>query len=165
MMTKIITDIASLTQPSRKISLFEAGDILLKLGEMTGKHPCLGMSAVQIGINVAACIINTRPIVFLVNPEVVEQYDLREFHGEGCLSFPGQRITTKRHNEIFVKDSIHPNGVIFSGLEAVIVAHEIDHINGIVMMEHEITIPGRNEKCWCGSGNKYKKCCDGRLIQ
>jgi peptide deformylase len=52
-------------------------------------------------------------------------------------------------------------------LEAVAVQHEIDHLNGITIHDNATPLqpiiaekkPGRNEKCPCGSGKKYKKCC------
>ena len=52
-------------------------------------------------------------------------------------------------------------------LESVCVQHEIDHLNSIVCMDRKVeTIykrteqkVGRNEPCPCGSGKKYKKCC------
>ena len=51
-------------------------------------------------------------------------------------------------------------------LEAVCVQHEIDHLNGMRILDRivDTTIrvekkPGRNEPCHCGSGKKYKKCC------
>ena len=55
-------------------------------------------------------------------------------------------------------------------LEAVCVQHEIDHLNGMRILDRaqELTIRrterkiGRNEKCPCGSGKKYKKCCIGK---
>ena len=55
-------------------------------------------------------------------------------------------------------------------LESVCVQHEIDHLNGMRILDRaqELTIRrdkpkiGRNEKCPCGSGKKYKKCCIGK---
>ena len=52
-------------------------------------------------------------------------------------------------------------------LESICVQHEIDHLNGIICMDRKIETSykrtekkvGRNEPCPCGSGKKYKKCC------
>ena len=52
-------------------------------------------------------------------------------------------------------------------LETICVQHEIDHLNGITIHNRESKpepivskkVPGRNEKCPCGSGKKFKKCC------
>ncbi len=52
-------------------------------------------------------------------------------------------------------------------LEAVCIQHEIDHLNGMTIHDRKIATtiraekkPGRNEPCTCGSGKKYKKCCE-----
>ena len=55
-------------------------------------------------------------------------------------------------------------------LESVCVQHEIDHLNGMRILDRaqELTIKiterkiGRNEPCPCGSGKKYKKCHMGK---
>ena len=52
-------------------------------------------------------------------------------------------------------------------LESICVQHEIDHLNGIICMDRRVETSykrtekkvGRNEPCPCGSGKKYKKCC------
>jgi len=51
-------------------------------------------------------------------------------------------------------------------LETVCIQHEIDHLNGVTIMDRQVinTITaenkiGRNDPCYCGSGKKYKKCC------
>jgi len=52
-------------------------------------------------------------------------------------------------------------------LECVAIQHEIDHLNGVTIHDNAEPLrpmiaekkPGRNEKCPCGSGKKYKKCC------
>ena len=52
-------------------------------------------------------------------------------------------------------------------LETVCIQHEIDHLNGITIHDNATPLEphvaekkiGRNEKCPCGSGKKYKKCC------
>ena len=52
-------------------------------------------------------------------------------------------------------------------LEAVCVQHEIDHLMGKTIHDRKIDTTirnekkiGRNEPCHCGSGKKYKKCCE-----
>jgi len=164
----IITDLDFLRKPCREASILEAGDIIQKLEEEL--HNSLiggvGLSANQIGILKKVCIIRTPKLSLdLVNPIILEQYDLCSFGGDGCLSIPGVYITTQRYNEIFLKDIMHPNGIIAVGLEAVIIEHECDHLNNILMIDRQIKIPKQNDKCWCGSEKKYKKCHFGKEIK
>ncbi len=155
----IITNAAQLKIPCKRISIFEAFPVidLLKI-ELERHKNGVGLAANQIGIDACVCVVQSNELIALINPVIVGAYDLVEFKNEGCLSFPNQYITTKRHNEIFVKDDLHPYGLIFYGFEAVQVEHEVGHLNGETMFDYEIKIPQRNEKCWCGSGIKYKNC-------
>jgi peptide deformylase len=105
----------------------------------------------------------------MVNPEI-KKLDYPFSHkGEGCLSFPGKFYTTTRYQKCVVQfadaSTWQPRELTLYGLEAVVVQHEVDHLDGILYMDHErkpVVVgrkTGANEPCPCGSGKKYKKCC------
>ena len=157
----IIKDKIQLQIPCKEASIFEAPAIikLLEKELINSSELGIGLSAIQIGVLKKIFIMRMGSnFISLVNPKVIDAYDLREFHNEACLSFPGDSITTKRFNEIYIKDDLHPAGLIFTGLEAVITQHEMGHLNEQTMYDYEIKIPKRNEMCWCNSGRKYKLC-------
>jgi len=161
----IITDITKLIQPCEMTSVFEAEQIYEKLLDELKQNPNgAGLAAPQIGILKRVCLIKHKEPILLVNPKIIETYDIAEFYHEGCLSFPEKYITTKRFNEIVVVDDIHPNGFVSTGFEAVIIQHEIGHLNQETMFNYEIKIPPVNYPCWCNSGRKYKKCHQGKKI-
>lgn len=164
----ITTNIDKLKIKCNEVSIFEAQQIiaLLEAELKQSKVPGIGLAHNQIGGNkmVAIVRIPNCPPIDLVNPKIIESYDIKEYHGEGCLSYPGKSIITKRYNEIFVKDSIHTAGIVCTGLEAVAVQHEIDHLYGRTMYDFTITAPLKSEKCWCGSSKKYKSCHLGQKI-
>ena len=109
--------------------------------------------------------MNNMNITSPINAEIIEKHNLMEFDNEGCLSFPGKIITTKRYNEIMITDLLRPNGIVATGLEAVVIQHEIGHTFGEIMFDYQITRPkSRNLKCWCNSGKKYKKCHMNKII-
>jgi len=164
----IITDLKYLRKPCKEVSFFEAELIIKKLEDELdiSKVKGVGLSANQIGIDARVCIIRTNKISLnLINPFIVEKYDLIEFNSEGCLSLPNQFILTKRFNEILVKDSLHISGIISTGFEAVVIQHELCHLNGELMFQYKITRPYANEICWCGSNRKYKTCHMGKAIK
>jgi len=163
----IVTNRSELKKECRDVSILEAHDIIKKLEDelSNSKIPGVGLSANQIGIDAKVCIIRAKNKISFVNPKIVEQYDLMEFKNEGCLSFPNKWLLTKRYNEIFVKDALHPAGFILTGINAVIAQHEIDHLYGKTMFEYEIQRPRVNDKCWCGSDKKYKKCHMKKIIE
>ena len=174
----------------RKVSVDEglhiAKDLLLILAE---RKDGIGLAANQVGIDAAVAVVNVREPLILINPVIKEQWDEVPYY-EGCLSFPGKGCHTKRYRNIIVHTEQEESDWYFSGaetgeegkgtweaegkkqdqelrlLEAVCVQHEIDHLNGMRILDRivDTTVrvekkPGRNELCHCGSGKKYKKCC------
>jgi len=133
----------------------------------------VGLAAIQIGYPICAALailVDEKGREYqhcLLNPEIIEKSSsLVRFKKEGCLSFPGKYVNTIRHQWVTIKDEL--NGEItYKGFEAIVVQHEIDHMNGILMFDHEAPGTfvrdkakiGRNEPCPCKSGKKYKKCC------
>lgn len=165
----IITDESKLITECKNISVFEAPDIIRKLEIELAASPVsgVGLAANQIGIDAKVCIIRTgKHSLDLVNPVITETYDLCMFDNEGCLSYPDAWLTTKRYNEILVKDLLNPNGIVCTGLISVVVQHEVGHLYGETMYANQIRKPdGPNSACWCGSGKKFKKCCVEKIIK
>lgn len=109
----------------------------LKESEKNGV-PGIGLACPQIGIAKKMAIIRIPGIRFyyadLVNPVIIEKYDLSIFDGEGCLSFPNLYGRTHRYQEIKVENLLgFPKKFIAIGLPAVCIQHEIDHLNGIIL--------------------------------
>ncbi len=178
----------------RKVTLEEGEKVATELFEILNKRKDgIGLAANQVGIDAAVAVVNVREPIVLINPEIVSRETEIPFY-EGCLSFPGKGVNTKRYETVEVTSDNVDGTMIFSGvdtgekakgsweqegktyqvndrdlriLEAVCVQHEIDHLNGLVCMDRKIDTtyraekkPGRNEPCHCGSGKKYKKCCE-----
>lgn len=114
--------------------------LLEKELEISAKNgfPGIGLACPQIGIAKKMAIIRIDGkrsfYADLVNPFIEEKYDLSIFQGEGCLSFPGISGNTQRYQEIKVINTLgYPKKFIATGLPAVCIQHEIDHLNGIVL--------------------------------
>jgi len=142
----IITDYNKLIKKSEKVDLNEASEIINLLEKelhQSALHgaPGIGLAAPQIGIFKRVSIIRVPSTgyknlsVNLVNPQIVEKYDKAIFQNEGCLSFPGMNKRTWRYQEILVKNEIEPYSFIATGLFAVCIQHEIDHLDGIVLSD------------------------------
>lgn len=128
--------------------------------------PGIGLAAPQIGIhkNVAIIRVTDTLSVNLVNPKIKASYNKQLFNGEGCLSFPGVYEKTMRYQEIHVTNDVEPKSFIASGLFAVVIQHEIDHLRGVLLPDVALKKLGKNkvrpnDPCSCGSKKKYKKCC------
>ena len=109
------------------------------------KYNGVGLSAVQIGILKKLVVIdlydNKGPIK-LVNPIIVKQKGEQEVE-EGCLSFPNQYAKLIRPAEV-VAEALDENGkkikIKAKGLLAQAICHELDHLEGILFVDH--MIPG-----------------------
>jgi len=102
----------------------------------------VGLAAPQVGellrIIVAEVPQEQKGVVALVNPKILESSGSVEFE-EGCLSVPGIWAKVKRAAEVTV-DALTPEGERvkrrYSGLLARVVQHEIDHLEGILFVDH-----------------------------
>ena len=165
----IITDITKLREKCDDASETDAKEIIHLLDkELSDANKYglsgIGLAAPQIGINKKVAIVRMDKFnIDLVNCSIAEQYDLKPAK-EGCLSIPGKTCIVDRYNEIIIKDNYlgNINNFVSFGMVAVCVAHEIDHLNSILMIDKAIpehlNIPDSVE-CPCGSKLKYKKCC------
>lgn len=106
----------------------------------------LGLSAPQIGMldRVIAIMAvqpgSTKPSpLVLVNPTITHNMGMNAENVEGCLSFPNYTQKVKRNLTItveYVSTEGKREKSMFSDLEAIAIQHEIDHLNGIVFIDH-----------------------------
>ncbi len=172
----IINDEAALRVKCEDVQIEEVSElvsILEKELENSNRlgNPGIGLAAPQIGIAKKIAIVRAGNIkINLINCNIKEGYDKALFKDEGCLSFPGRLENTMRFQEIVVENNLtYPHTFIASGLIAVVIQHELDHINQTLFMDRKIMTPslpkkkvGPNDPCECGSKIKSKKCC-GRV--
>jgi len=100
----------------------------------------LAVAANQIGLNVKAFVMKVNDNkIFAINP-VIKDYSLDScVMPEGCLSIPGVVWRVRRRSEILI-EAYDKNGDVFeyeaSGLEARVIQHEMDHLDGIVLPDY-----------------------------
>ncbi|MFE0558807.1 peptide deformylase [Paenibacillus sp. NPDC058910] len=98
-----------------------------------------GLAAPQIGILRRLIVMDCgEGLIELINPEIVEM-DGEQLGPEACLSYPGYYGYVKRANKVKVK-TLNRQGetVILDGEDylARCMQHEIDHLNGILFVDH-----------------------------
>lgn len=103
----------------------------------------VGLAASQVNIHERIVVIDvsedkSQPLVF-INPEIAVLDDVFNEYDEGCLSVPGFYETVVRPEHIRVT-ALDRNGKSFSleptGLLAVCIQHELDHLNGKLFVDH-----------------------------
>ena len=110
--------------------------IAFSMAETLGKLEGLGLSANQVGHKERFCAVNMgNEIWTMFNPEIVTHSYVPSTYQEGCLSYPGLYLKVNRWESVTVKfQAINGQWVqeTFSGLTAVCVQHELDHLDGIL---------------------------------
>jgi peptide deformylase len=107
--------------------------------------PGIGLAAVQIGIPRRLLVVDLAkedqpkdPKAF-INPEIVWSSDDLSTYEEGCLSIPDVFDNVERPAEVKVKyvDELGKQQEMHcTGLMATCIQHEIDHLNGILFIDH-----------------------------
>lgn len=164
----IVTDREELRKPNGPALPGEALEIigLLERELAASPRPGIGLAAPQVGVHKRVAIIRTKDhSMDLVNPVMVDREHGVLVRSEGCLSMPGVSVDTWRFGEVFFRCDGNPAGVVATGLEALAVQHEMDHLDGILMTDRAMgRKTGPNEPCPCGALRpdgkpvKFKKC-------
>lgn len=118
-------------------------DVLRLLRDMedTVRHADgLGLAAPQIGISLQVCIVRLgERMVPLINPEIIGKSQEKESAEEGCLSLPDIWIQVERPAGITVR-YVDTKGAeqerALQGMDARVVQHEIDHLNGVLIVDY-----------------------------
>ncbi len=104
--------------------------------------PGVGLAATQVDQHIQLVVIDVseeknQPLV-MINPEIIDQAGMQT-HEEGCLSVPGIYAKVKRADQIVVKyqdiEGQH-HELAAEDLLAVCIQHELDHLKGIVFLDH-----------------------------
>ena len=101
----------------------------------------IGLAATQLGVmhRVLVYRVGTdAPLVAVVNPVVEWSSEEQEVAEEGCLSLPGVAVDVERpiHARMRAQDKRGEDILIeASGLEARVLQHEIDHLDGILIID------------------------------
>ncbi|MFF8800410.1 MULTISPECIES: peptide deformylase [unclassified Methylobacterium] len=107
--------------------------------------PGVGLAAIQIGVAKRVVTIDTskdetarNPTVYL-NPEIVWTSDERRVYDEGCLSIPEFYGEVERPDRVRVRYMNLDGQTVeqeADGLLATCLQHEIDHLNGVLFIDH-----------------------------
>ena len=155
----------------REVSVEEGLSIATELFQILNQRgDGIGLAANQVGIDAQVAVVNVREPLVLINPKIISKENEIPFY-EGCLSYPGKGVHTKRYRDIVISTAQSDSGWYFSGaerpsdgkgswekeqgkkqdaelrtLESVCVQHEIDHLNGVVCIDRKVNTTVQVEK-------------------
>lgn len=142
---------ASLLEPSVKVEKIddELKKMIDDMGETMFEAPGVGLAAPQVGVNKRVFVYDsnadipsdereTQEFSALINPEIIEASGSIVSEQEGCLSVVDYNADVKRYETVTVRAmDIDGNEIEFEaeGMNAIIMQHEIDHLDGILFID------------------------------
>ena len=132
--------------------------LIADMFETMYEAPGIGLAAIQVAVPRRLLVIDVqepaesdgegadeeqgepvkRPFVF-INPEILHRSDARKTYNEGCLSIPDQYAEVERPDIVrarWLDERGQTQEGEFGGLMSVCLQHEIDHLNGVLFIDH-----------------------------
>jgi len=119
-------------------------ELVQDMAETMYDAPGVGLAAPQIGVHQRVIVIDISPkdekpeLIVAINPEIVHS-EGECYEEEGCLSVPRYGANVRRHAFVVVKAvNLEGEEVTWKaeGLLAIAFQHEIDHLDGILFVDH-----------------------------
>jgi peptide deformylase len=114
---------------------------IARMGELMDDALGVGLAATQLGVLHRVLVYRVQqqaPVNALINPEIEWRGDEQEIAEEGCLSLPAVLVEVERPIHVRVRalgEHSEPIVVEASGLEARVIQHEIDHLDGVLILD------------------------------
>jgi peptide deformylase len=145
-----LAQIRQYPDPALRIPANEVGDVddavselVVRMTRLMQQARGVGLAAPQVGVLRRVLIYQTSdeaPVVALVNPRVIGTSDEEETADEGCLSLGAASVVVpvSRSTTVTV-EAVTPDGeqvtVEAEGLEARVIQHELDHLDGVLILD------------------------------
>ena len=128
---------------AREVDRFdeELRDEVRRMGQLMHDAMGIGLAAPQVGVSHRVLVYRVEPdspLNALVNPEIEWSGEETEVLEEGCLSIPAVHVEVERpvHVRVRAKDEHGEDiRVEASGLEARVIQHELDHLDGVLILD------------------------------
>lgn len=119
-------------------------DLVPRLFATMYRAPGIGLAAPQVGVGLRVAVVDLMPDdkpapIVLINPELVAASDELATREEGCLSLPNQYADVTRPARVKIRYSDQEGArkeMEADGLLAACLQHEMDHLDGILFVDH-----------------------------
>jgi peptide deformylase len=128
---------------AREVEAFDEGLVeeVRRMGQIMHDAYGIGLASTQLGVMHRVLVYRVEPeapVAALVNPRLEWSSDEVEPMDEGCLSLPGVLVEVDRpvHVRVAARDE-HGEDILVeaSGLEARVIQHEMDHLDGVLILD------------------------------
>lgn len=148
MKLSIKTDVEYLHNPSKEVSWKKSLETKKQMHRfLLYNKPLadstLGLASNQLGLKGRVIMYRSsvkKPMKFLINPMITYKSDDMITTKEDCLSVPNKSVYVERHRNIIVQqweDEINCEYFKPTSYESIVIQHEIDHLNGIIITDYK----------------------------
>ncbi len=142
-----------LKQEAKPVTTFgdQNMELIQRMVETMKRTGACGLAAPQVGVGrrLILCASGKGGAVPMANPVIIAKFDSdplgdgkKPVLEEGCMSFPGHKVRIKRYHAICVQFNDPFTGELLglesSGAPARTIQHEIDHLDGITILDHAL---------------------------
>jgi peptide deformylase len=119
----------------------QLADEVQRMSHLMSEALGVGLAATQVGVLHRLLVYRVGPdgpVAALANPEIEWKGRETEMLEEGCLSLPGVLLDVERPVHVRVRGSDERGELVLveaSGLEARVIQHEIDHLDGVLILD------------------------------
>ncbi len=135
-----------LSEPTKPVENIDEKiqNLVKDMASIMYQAPGIGLAAIQVGINKSLLVYDVSPkdekrsLQVLINPRIIESEGTTISEDEGCLSVPDLKANVKRAASVLVEGFDNKEKLLrleAEGLLAVVLQHEIDHLNGILFID------------------------------
>ncbi len=135
-----------LKQPTKPVENIgeELQQVIDNMAETMYTAPGVGLAATQVGFDQSVIVYDIThtqgeaDLKVLINPKIIESEGSFLSENEGCLSVPDLRSDVKRAQKILVEGFDRegkPERFEADGFRALVLQHEIDHLNGVLFLD------------------------------
>ncbi len=119
-------------------------DIIDRMAQTMYEAPGVGLASIQVGVDQSVLVYDIGPrdekreLHVLINPKIISSEGEILSEDEGCLSVPDYRADVKRAESILLEGvdrDGNPLRFDTEGLLAIVLQHEIDHLNGTLFID------------------------------
>jgi len=136
-----------LRQPTKPVENIdgEIQKVIDGIADIMYEAPGVGLAAIQVGYDKSIIVYDVslkeekRSLQVLINPKIISSEGKKMSENEGCLSVPDLRTDIKRSASILVEGLDRegkPLKIEADELLALVLQHEIDHLNGTLIIDH-----------------------------
>ena len=136
-----------LSQPAKPVENIDGNlqNLIDGMAATMYNAPGVGLAAIQVGHDESLLVYDIAPrdeersLQVLINPRIIASDGSILSENEGCLSVPDFRADVKRASQILIEGvdrDGNPVRMEAEGLLAIVLQHEIDHLNGTLFIDH-----------------------------